>query len=433
MEDQKVLKVFVDDSIKEMKDSISKDLAEFRSMLLEAFGENAIYFDKCSWVTKNFGDHLDYLCMEYECGISAIEPHKVSTMTRDTIETHFPTDLEHHVTPCDVANDYAVVENNDKNEGETSLIIPIEDNMIFEFYPFLFSQPCWPLMPEDFGGLTLPDDFGDLTLCVRVKNSLTPFYWFDTGQHTSQPKHSLGIGCSQFATQNVGEPHPRVLAIKVTTYCYLLPQQPEMDLYVWDPGISSKFWVVTSSIDSLEVLIVFESIENKWSCLCAKLSDWKQLNRVEIGVETFNAMYFDKCKWVTENIGDHLDYLCMEYECGISAIELHSYDSKNKWMALSSPYFVCNILMKALYSLLPNDNFEWSMTQPDSYSLPGFIVSLTFANRPFDASIHDIPLSYGANENMFRNTSFVSTYILVVWGEQVCCLRRKHLGTVAFE
>ncbi|KAG5576084.1 hypothetical protein H5410_056218 [Solanum commersonii] len=74
-------------------------------------------------------------------------------------------------------------------------------------------------------------------------------------------------------------------------------------------------------------------------------------------------------------------------------------------MALSSPYFVCNILMKALYILLPNDNFEWSMTQPDSYSSPGFVVSLTFANRPFDP----------------------------MWGEQVCCLRRKHLGTAAFE
>lgn len=47
--------------------------------------------------------------------------------------------------------------------------------------------------------------------------------------------------------------------------------------------------------------------------------------------------------------------------------------------------------------------------------------------------IHDIPLSYGANENMFRDTSFVSTYILVVWGEQVCGLKRKCLGTAAFE
>ncbi|KAG5573838.1 hypothetical protein H5410_063604 [Solanum commersonii] len=43
MEDQKVLKVFVGDSIRnsiqEMKDCISKDLAEFRSMLLEVLGE----------------------------------------------------------------------------------------------------------------------------------------------------------------------------------------------------------------------------------------------------------------------------------------------------------------------------------------------------------------------------------------------------------
>ncbi|XP_059289209.1 uncharacterized protein LOC132042701 [Lycium ferocissimum] len=35
MEDQKLLKAFGDDSIQEMKDSISKDLVEFRSMLLE--------------------------------------------------------------------------------------------------------------------------------------------------------------------------------------------------------------------------------------------------------------------------------------------------------------------------------------------------------------------------------------------------------------
>lgn len=39
-------------------------------------------------------------------------------------------------------------------------------------------------------------------------------------------------------------------------------------------------------------------------------------------------MYFEKCSRVTQNIGDHLYYLCMEYECGISAIELHSYDNK---------------------------------------------------------------------------------------------------------
>lgn len=45
MEDQKVLEAFVDDSIRdsiqEMSDSISKDLAKFRSMLLEVLGENA--------------------------------------------------------------------------------------------------------------------------------------------------------------------------------------------------------------------------------------------------------------------------------------------------------------------------------------------------------------------------------------------------------
>lgn len=101
----------------------------------------------------------------------------------------------------------------------------------------------------------------------------------------------------------------------------------------------------------------------------------------------------------------------MEYECGISTIELQSYDNKvgikfvissiflckifeyqlrvarmkNKWMALTAPYFVCNNLMKALYNLSPNDDSEWNMTlQPDSYSSPDFVVSLTFANHSFD-------------------------------------------------
>ncbi|KAH0730291.1 hypothetical protein KY289_001479 [Solanum tuberosum] len=40
MEDHRVLKDFIDDSIREMKDSIRKDLTEFRSMLLEFRGKN---------------------------------------------------------------------------------------------------------------------------------------------------------------------------------------------------------------------------------------------------------------------------------------------------------------------------------------------------------------------------------------------------------
>ncbi|KAH0632788.1 hypothetical protein KY284_035574 [Solanum tuberosum] len=46
MEDHRVLKAFVDDSIydsiQEMKDSICKDLTEFRSMLLEVLGGKAM-------------------------------------------------------------------------------------------------------------------------------------------------------------------------------------------------------------------------------------------------------------------------------------------------------------------------------------------------------------------------------------------------------
>ncbi|KAH0675447.1 hypothetical protein KY290_026920 [Solanum tuberosum] len=435
MEDHKVLKIFVDDSIrdsiKEMKDSISKDLAEFRSVLLEALGKNVTttfqppntvmdaklwqfrgenleawivqaehYFDFYNieedqkltvasfyldgealdwyrWLFRNNqlidwphfaakvrirfkpkelesvrGSNITNSLLpqhyakqsEFESNAGQVfdqfsdrskgailETHKVHTMTKYTIETHFPTDPEHPIFPCDVANDYAViVETKDKNEVETSLIIPIEDNVIVEFYPCLFAQLCLPLMPHDFR---------DLALCVSVKNGLTPCDWFDTGQHTSRPKHSLGMGCSQFATQNAGEPHPRVLGIKIL-------------------------------------------------------------------------------EWLVGN-------------------QLRAARRQNKWMMLSSTsYFVCNNFTKALYILSPNTNFGWSMTlQPYSYFSPGFIVFLTFTNRPFDPGIHDITLSYGANGNMFPNSSFVSTYFCIVtlWNEQIYGIGRKHVGTDASE
>ncbi|KAL3358901.1 hypothetical protein AABB24_015807 [Solanum stoloniferum] len=451
MEDQKVLKIFVDDSIrdsiKEMKDSISKDLAEFRSVLLEALGENVTtsfqppntvmdaklwqfrgenleawiiqaehYFDFYNieedqkltvasfyldgealdwyrWLFRNnqlidwphFAAKVrirfkpkelesvrgrftnlgqvtyvneyqnqnrceDMLSRFHEKDVfspgntfvhpqwnyitnsllpqhyaeqstfqsnagqvfdkfsdrsngAILEPHKVRRMTKYTIETHFPTDPEHPITPCDMANDHAVtVENKDKNEL------------------------CFPLMPNDFG---------DLALCVSVKNGLTPCYWFDTGKHTSRPKHSVGMGCSEFATQNAGEPHPRVLGIKI-----------------------------------------LESLAGN---------------------------------------------------------QLRAARRQNKWMMLSSTsYFVCNNFTKALYILSPNTNFGWSMTlQPYSYFSPGFIVSLTFANCPFDPGIQ----SCGANENMFPKSSFVSTYFCIVtlWNEQIYGIGRKHVGTDASE
>ncbi|KAH0672983.1 hypothetical protein KY290_025264 [Solanum tuberosum] len=93
-------------------------------------------------------------------------------------------------------------------------------------------------------------------------------------------------------------------------------------------GISSKFWAITGSRDRVEVLRVFEAVKNNWSCLFAKLSNWEQLGGVEMGVETFNAMYFNRCLWVTEHIGDHLDYSCMEYKCGILVKEFHTCDDK---------------------------------------------------------------------------------------------------------
>lgn len=68
-----------------------------------------------------------------------LEPHKVCTITKDTIETHFPSDSEDLVALSDVTNDYAVAENKDMNEGETSLIIPTKDDVIAEFFPCLFT------------------------------------------------------------------------------------------------------------------------------------------------------------------------------------------------------------------------------------------------------------------------------------------------------
>lgn len=78
----------------------------------------------------------------------------------------------------------------------------------------------------------------------------------------------------------------------------------------------------------------------------------------------------------------------MEYECGVSEIELHFYENKfetefiistlflsknyeyqfrllrrqNKLMALRTPHFVCNNLIKAIYNLSPDDDFDWNMT-----------------------------------------------------------------------
>ncbi|KAK6774559.1 hypothetical protein RDI58_029798 [Solanum bulbocastanum] len=102
----------------------------------------------------------------------------------------------------------------------------------------------------------------------------------------------------------------------------------ESVISIWDPGITSKFWAIAGSRHSVEVLRVFEAIKNNWSCLFAKLSNWEQLSGVEMGVETFNAMYFDRCLWVTEHIGDHLDYSCMEYKCGIPVKEFHTCNDK---------------------------------------------------------------------------------------------------------
>ncbi|KAK4371251.1 hypothetical protein RND71_010726 [Anisodus tanguticus] len=65
----------------------------------------------------------------------------------------------------------------------------------------------------------------------------------------------------------------------------------------------------------------------------------------------------------------------------------------------------------------------------------GFFVYLAFSNLPFDTDVYDITLPYSANETMFTDSSFLSTYILVVArrGEQVCGLGLKHVSTYAPE
>uniref|UniRef100_M1B0G6 Uncharacterized protein n=1 Tax=Solanum tuberosum TaxID=4113 RepID=M1B0G6_SOLTU len=116
--------------------------------------------------------------------------------------------------------------------------------------------------------------------------------------------------------------------------------------------------------------------------------------------------------------------------------QLRAARRQNKWMALSSPtYFVCNIFTKALYSVSPNNDSDSSITlQPYSYSSLGLVISLTFANHPFDPGIHDIPLSYGANESMFPNSSSVPYFLVVtLWSEQVYCLGKNHVGIDASE
>ncbi|KAK4727770.1 hypothetical protein R3W88_032687 [Solanum pinnatisectum] len=237
-----------------------------------------------------------------------------------------------------------------------------------------------------------------------------------SGQFPYDPGANVFIVTSSGSLQ-VHQLYPVIFVFKLLLVMDTFQLFGSLFLFGIQELISSKFWAITGSRHSVEVLRVFEAIKNNWSCLFAKLSNWEQLSGVEMGVETFNAMYFDRCLWVTEHIGDHLDYSCMEYKCGIPVKEFHTCDDKveisefiyqlrvvrrqNKWMMLSSPYFVCNILMKALYSLSPNDDFECYITiQLVSYSLPGFVVSSTFANRPFDP---------------------------------VCGLRRKHVGTTASE
>ncbi|KAK4342478.1 hypothetical protein RND71_038294 [Anisodus tanguticus] len=206
-----------------------------------------------------------------------------------------------------------------------------------------------------------------------------------------------------------------------------------MDTFqMWDPGISFDFMDVTGSPDNVDAQTLFEEIRNLWSCLFAKLSDWEKLGGVELGVAAFDSVYLYICFRVTESIEDqHLDYSFMEYEHGLPVKELHYDDDMvliskfivstkfmckileqtvgnqlrdalrhNKWTVLSSPaYFVCDIYTKTLESPSSNNNSYRSMNlQPCSYSSAGFIIYLGFSNRPFDPSIRDTRLPYGAKD-----------------------------------
>lgn len=84
-------------------------------------------------------------------------------------------------------------------------------------------------------------------------------------------------------------------------------------------------------------------------------------------------------------------------------------------MLSSKSYSMGNNFTKSMYVLSPNANFGWNMTpQPYSYFSPRFVISLTFSNSPFDPGIHDITLFCSTNNNLFPNSSFISTYFCIV-------------------
>ncbi|OIT03100.1 hypothetical protein A4A49_13294 [Nicotiana attenuata] len=168
------------------------------------------------------------------------------------------------------------------------------------------------------------------------------------------------------------------------------------------------------------------------------------LGGVKLGVESFDAMYFDECFQVPENIENRPpDKSVMEYQHGLPVKELHSDDDKlqisefivsakiecelseqkvgshlidaqrqNKWTTWSSPaYFGCNILKKTLASLSPNTYSNWHVKlQVHSCSFAGFIVYITFSNLQFDPGIHDIPIAFSINMNMFTINTILSIY-----------------------
>ncbi|XP_009799211.1 uncharacterized protein LOC107810957 [Nicotiana tabacum] len=218
-------------------------------------------------------------------------------------------------------------------------------------------------------------------------------------------------------------------------------------------GYASLLHIPLSSASYAHTLS--EAIKKGCSCLFAKSYNLGQLGGIELDVESFNTMYLDKCFGVPENIeNQHLDKFFMKYAQGLPVKELHSdkvkvrisefiVSAKNecevleqamgnqlidarrqtKLTTVSSPaYFGCYIITKPLESLSPNINFMWRVNlQLYSSSPAGFVVYLTFPNLPFDPGIHDIPIAFAVDLNMFTNSSVLSIYdpIATLWGDWV--------------
>ncbi|KAH0713516.1 hypothetical protein KY289_009475 [Solanum tuberosum] len=172
--------------------------------------------------------------------------------------------------------------------------------------------------------------------------------------------------------------------------------------------------------------------------LLSKSRELGKAEKIQGSLEAFAAQYLEQFPKILVNKDDVLDAISVVF--GVVEMKFVWRTCIKKFLLLAkiavAYSFVCNIFTKDLYSLSSNNDYGWSVTlQPYSHSSPGFVITLTFANHPFDPGIHDIPLCCGANENLFQNSSFIYSYFLVVtWrGEHICGLEWQHMGTDASE